>query len=254
MLRCSPVRKPRDADSGELPEVTPFADFRDWLRPRRDGSGWQQDEHVTHIGTTGSGKTTMMLNLATIRKYVAVFAPKPSDGTLDGLTRKGWVLTEEWPPPKDARRVIVWPKFSQISDVGRQAQVFGHALESIFRVGGWSVVVDDLPYLVKKLRLGDTLETLYYQARALDISLVGGTQRPRNVPLAALNQATHLFIYRGADRDDVKRVAELGVFSRELLMETIPQLPKYHALYLNTRTGDIRHVVTPAPIATPPRS
>lgn len=205
---------------------------------------------MTHIGTTGSGKTTMMLNLATIRKYAVIFAPKPSDGTLDGLTRKGWVMARDWDSiPPAARRVILWPKFSEISDVGRQAQVFGHALESIFRVGGWSVVVDDLPYLVKKLRLGDTLETLYYQARALDISLVGGTQRPRNVPLAALNQATHLFIYRGADRDDVKRVAELGVASREFLMATIPQLPKYDALYLNTRTGDIRRTTVPPPIS-----
>lgn len=241
--------RPRDVDSGTLPEVTPFGDFRDWLKPRSNGSGWQQDEHVTHIGTTGSGKTTMMLNLATIRKWTVIFAPKPSDGTLDGLTKKGWVLTREWPGPPDARRVILWPKFSEISDVGRQAQVFGHALESIFRVGGWSVVVDDLPYLVQKLRLRETLETFYYQARSLDISVVGGTQRPRNVPLAALNQATHLFIYRGADRDDVRRVAELGVASRDFLMETIPQLPKYDALYLNTRTGDIRRTTTPPPIS-----
>lgn len=244
------MRQPRETDSGELPEVTPFDQFREWLRPRADGSGWQQDEHVTHIGTTGSGKTTMMLNLATIRRYVVIFAPKPSDGTLDGLTEKGWVVARDWDSvPPAARRIILWPKFSEISHTGRQAQVFGHALESIFRVGGWSVLVDDLPYLVKKLRLGDLLETLYYQARALDISLVGGTQRPRNVPLAALNQATHLFVYRGADQDDVKRVAELGVFSRAFLMSTIPQLPKYHALYLNTRTGDIRHVVTPPPIS-----
>lgn len=191
----------------------------------------------------------MMLNLLTLRKWAVIFAPKPADKTLDGLTKKGWTIAREWPPPPEARRVILWPKFSSLDDTARQAEVFGSALEQIFRVGGWCCAVDDLPYMCDELQLRRRLVTLYHQARALHVSLVGGTQRPRGVPLQALNQATHLFLYRTADRDDLKRVAELGVFSRDELFETIPQLPKYHALYLNTRTGDIRHLVTPKPIA-----
>lgn len=236
----------------ELPEVTPFDEFKDSLR--RGSERWQQGEHFTLIGPTGAGKTTAGLHLATLRRYLVVFALKPKDKTLDGLARRGWTVIREWPPPRqavtDSARIILWPRFQTIGDRSKQAAVFGDAMAKMFAQGDWSMFLDDLPYVCdprEGLGLYSTASVLYQQGRSVGLTLMAGTQRPRNVPLSALNQAVHLWIMRTADNDDLKRVAELGVFSRDELMDTIPHLPQYHALYLNVRTGRLAHVVAPPP-------
>ena len=43
---------------------------------------WRQDQHVGMIGPTDSGKSTLMFNILNRRKYVALFATKPSDRVL----------------------------------------------------------------------------------------------------------------------------------------------------------------------------
>lgn len=209
--------------------VVPWPEFLGRFR-------WEQGEHIAMVGPTGQGKTTMALQLMPRRQYVVVVATKPKDKTLAGLSREGYQVINHWPPRGPANKVVLWPKFRKLGDVGAQAEVLGHGLADIFEAGGWCVLVDDVQYLVDVLGLGPQLRMFWYQARSVGISLVGATQRPRRVPVEMWSQCAHAFIWR-TNADDLKAVAELGSANTKLIREAVAQLPPHQALYVNTRTG-----------------
>lgn len=240
----------------ELPRFA-WPEFQDRLyrgTDSRNTGRWAPDEHLTLVGVTGSGKTTMALRLMQLRAASVIFATKPKDATLAGLGQEGWRTIRRWSDRSDAdRRLILWPRFTRLADSAAQGRAFHDCLETIFAdEGRWAVLLDDLPYLCDELGLRRAISTLYNQARALDMPLVASAQRPRNVPLVALNQATHLFLFQASDEDDLRRIRGLSArLPKSMILQTIPHLPPHVALYLNTRTGDIATVQAPPP--PPPR-
>ncbi|MEV6478032.1 hypothetical protein [Streptomyces sp. NPDC051657] len=207
---------------------------------------WQQGEHVTFVGKTGSGKTNLATQLLPMRDFVVALATKPSgkDKTMSSLLRVDkYTKITEWPPPTvigaRSRRVVLWPKFERPEDVANQQLIIDRALRDIFAAGGWTVFADELLYLCKFLGMTRLFEVFWSQARSLGISVVGGTQRPAWVPLMAFNQCTHLFMYRTTHDADLKRVGGLGGLDDRIIREVAAGLPKYHALYLNTYTGEL---------------
>jgi hypothetical protein len=211
----------------------PWGDFR-----RR--MGWRQGEHVTLIGKTRSGKTTLALQLMPLRRFVVVLATKPRDPLLNRLRRQGYHVTRKWPVPTEVyERVVFWPRVEAMADQWQQERDVAGFLESIYETGGWTVYLDEVRYVTEPSYLGlrTQVQLLWTQGRTLDVSVVAGTQRPAWVPLEAYSQADHLFLWREADDSNLKRVASItGVRSREI-RELVPQLPEHQALYVNTVTG-----------------
>ncbi|MFD8943346.1 hypothetical protein ACFV00_15275 [Streptomyces californicus] len=217
-----------------------------WDEFLRDRFDWQQGEHVTFVGNTGSGKTNLATQLLPMRDFVVALATKPSgkDKTMSSLVRQDrYQKVTAWPPPTvigaRSRRIVLWPPFERPEDIHQQQVVLDRALRDIFAAGGWTVFADELFYLCKFLGMSRLFEVFWSQARSLGISIVGGTQRPAWVPLMAFNQATHLFMYRTTHDADLKRMGGLGGLDDRLIREIAPRLPKYHALYLNTRDGEM---------------
>lgn len=102
---------------------------------------WNQGEHVTLIGPTGSGKTTLALALLPMRRYVLAFGTKPKDRTLDTLVRQaGWKRVQTWEKMprviRGACRVVFWPKYLTPEDVPRQGYEIGAAMRGAFVQGG----------------------------------------------------------------------------------------------------------------------
>lgn len=209
----------------------PVVEWDDFLPRFR----WKQGEHVALVGPTGQGKTTLALQLVQLRSWVAIFASKPKDKTLAGLRAEGYVRVPRWPPPAEASRVLVWPRWRDSADNRNQQAVFHEAINGMFRAGSWCVFADDVQHLTGKLRLGPDLDTLWLQARSLNISVIAATQRPRHVPLTMWSQSTHVFIWGTGDEEDLKRIGGLGGHSSKLIRSIVAELPKYHALYVNTR-------------------
>lgn len=200
--------------------------------------GWKQGEHVALVGPTGQGKTTLALQLLPAREWVTIFATKPEDRTLSGLRREGYVKISEWPPPNgEVRRVLLWPRWRSPADTPRQAAVMRNAIHAQFLAGSWTLFTDDVQYLTDELRLGRNLATLWLQARALRISVVAATQRPRNVPRLMWSQSTHLFMWGTSDEEDLRAIGGLGGLSAKRIRAAVGALPKYHVLYVNTRDG-----------------
>lgn len=198
---------------------------------------WRQGEHVTLLGPTGQGKTTLALEILPRRDYVVVFGTKAKDATLQKLIKQdGYIKAEEWPPPPWADRVVLWPKTRKATYRIEQQKVFYDALVEIYMSGGRCVYLDELRYVCDTLRLAPYVENLWQQGRSLGISVVGGNQRPRFVPLNAYDQATHIFTWNFNDRENAKRLSEIVGIDEKEVTSIIRGLPKYDTLYINADT------------------
>jgi hypothetical protein len=199
---------------------------------------WRQGEHVSLIGPTGSGKTTLALALLPLRTYVCVFGTKPKDDTLTTLIRReGYKRIKRWPPGATRRRVVLWPSVPRMEDIAIQRPVFAEAMAEIYHEGGWTAVFDEVWYTSAFLGLARPHTVLWTQARALNVTVVASTQRPANVPLQMYSEPTHVFLWQMTELTDRKRIAQFGgSLNSKLIIETLAELERFEVLYLNTRT------------------
>lgn len=212
----------------------------------RDHFRWHQGEHVTLVGPTGQGKTTLTKSILPLRRHVAVIATKPDDDTMTALIRGGYRKVTDWGKVRSTdERVVLWPTVRKRADKANLARQVQYALDCIYVQGGWCVDLDETRYIAEKLGCREALEDLWLQGRALNVSLVASTQRPRHLPLEAFSQATHLFLWRSRDQYDVDRLGGLGTHNTRQVRDLIASLPPFTVLYINTRTEQL--VITRAP-------
>jgi len=201
---------------------------------------WRQGEHVTLLGPTGRGKTTLALEILPRRDYVVVFGCKAKDDTLDKLIKEdGYEKSKEWPPPPWANRIVLWPSTKGPNYRLHQQEVFYYALRDIYTAGGHCVYLDELRYVCDTLKLAPYVENLWQQGRSLGISVIGGNQRPRFVPLNAYDQATHLFVWNFNDKQNAKRLSEVASLDEKEVTRIIRSLPKYDTLYINADSDSL---------------
>lgn len=215
---------------------------------------WESGQHVTIIGTTGSGKTELLKHLIAMREYAVVFATKPRDETMDQLVEyNGFEKLEEWKdqdPERHPRRVI-WPDATEINSSIVQARVFAEAFAKIYKQGGWNLFLDEAWFVTQILGLGEQIRVYLLQARSLDISLIMATQRPVSIPVEAFDQSTWLFIFRENDERNLERVGGIAWKDSKTVRTLVANLEQYQFLALNTRTGQMFRSRVPPP--RPPR-
>lgn len=222
--------------------------------------GFRQGDHVTIIGPTGFGKTTLALEVVNVREYVLGLFTKPRDPLIDTLPAQGWRVTRQLDiRVQDGvlldRRVAFHPIFSSgtiRSKRQRQAEAIQGALDYAFDTGGWCVLADETIWLVQHLKLNPELEAYWYQGRTSEISLVTIAQRPRHIPLAAYSQVEHLFLFHNADREDLRRLAEVGGnVDTELVRFIVSRLERYEFLYIGPHGGVRGAVMLRSMVADP---
>lgn len=209
----------------------------------------KQGEHVSILGSTGAGKTSVARRILPLRRYAVTLATKPRDDSLEGFIRDGWHRSRKWPvDPRRHPRVVYWPKPGRLGDVARQADHARQLLEQVWQDGGWTVYWDELRYACKQLGLQPEIEQLYLQGRAMGITMVGASQRPAWVPLEAYSEASHLILLRTNDRRNLDRLGEIGgeIDAREI-SAAVGTLRRYELLYVGTRTGALWRTTPPAP-------
>lgn len=236
-----------------LPPRVPWADFMAGWR-------WSQGEHLTVIGPTGTGKTTL-LRAVSVKRYdaggaVAVLATKSRDTNLTRWAREdGLTVVQSWPPaapwfrrtPPDPapgvpwdHRVMVWPRLVNPDvDLDAMAETHRRALLAMFAAGNWCIVAEELWYLVAELGLGRLLKAHWSQGRSAGLTIAGATQRPVDIPLLAYSSATHLFFFRDNDDVNLARIQGIGGLSSRVIRESVRALPSHDVLHVNTRTGAI---------------
>lgn len=215
----------------------PWAEFAEWFT-------YEQGEHVTLVGTTGSGKTTLArVLLLPQRDYVCVLATKMEDDSLYlPLQAAGYEITEDFNPEPEGdepTKVIFRPPLWEPSSeaLNEQAEAFRKCLIQVYQTGRWALYADEERYLTETLGLRAQFNVLYLQGRSQKTSIIGATQRPVSIPLEAFDQATHLFLWRNTDRYNVQRMAEFAGADVAMVRGIIPQLPQHEFLYIDTRSG-----------------
>lgn len=217
-----------------MTDIVPWDEFLKTL-------DWKQGEHMTLVGPTGCGKTTLARAVLPRRKYVTIAVTKKKDPSLDKFKGEGYVERKEFYDTGEVHpRILLKPTMKRLEDRYRQAEVFHAWLESIYRSGGWTAYLDELRYITRTLGLQPVMETLYLQGRALKVTVVGATQRPAWVPREAFSEPTHFFLWRVTDKQDTKRLSEIsGRVNVQQLVKEVGSLGFHDTLYVNARTGQM---------------
>ncbi len=196
---------------------------------------WRVGEHVFVAGDTDCGKTFLVARLIQLRKHVLFVRTKLQDDTEVG----GLLRVDSASAMRDmyATRLLLQPPLRR-----QRAEVL-RALETVFRQGGWTVVVDELFYVEQKLHLRDPVEVLLTQGRSHKITVVTETQRPSRITRFALAESKHLFLFMHEGRD----VLTLKEATTPRIVEAIESLRGFRFAYYGRRnrivaTGNARQL------------
>ena len=238
-----------------------------WEELWDDRLEWHPGEHVSYIGTTGSGKTTAIVSLLErTPQHAVLIVTKNRDRLVHRLpTERGWKLAREpedvfklmrtrltprdrewWDGQRERppQRIVYWPTLPSGTSLeergsllsGRVAAILDRAYER----GDVTVAIDETTFASEELGLRRSLNQFWNEGRSSGISIVAGMQRPALVPKVSRSQATYLGIFRTPEPDDQRALAEMAGFAdRATLRQEIDSLPRFHHLLVNTRTGEM---------------
>jgi hypothetical protein len=200
----------------------------------------------------------MALTIAELCQYVMVMATKRRDPLVSQLQRDGYKITgnlgeilytEKGPVHS---RVVYWPqppeKATTTQRLAFLSSAFRRALDYADRTGSWAVVMDETMFLVRNLKLDRELENLWFQGRTQGVSVIANAQRPAFVPRLAYSQATYLFVWQTADKDDLDRLRDIAAgIPREVVENNVKGLSwgEHEALFIDTRRRELARVIAP---------
>ena len=199
------------------------------------GQVFKQSQHVTVIGPTGCGKTTLCTDLVKPRKWVTTFGVKHYDETMSKLIKhEGYVRITDWKHRRNDKRLVLWPKVNDIHQMmPTHKRVFEPAINEIYKKGGWTLWLDEMRYMADHLGMTKLLTLMYVAARSNNVSIVGNTQRPAWVPLEAYSQAGHLILFNTGDERDLIRIGSLNGANAKDVARIVSELPERHFLHVD---------------------
>jgi hypothetical protein len=229
-------------------DVTVFGrrDFLDNVWDYRAG------EHVTFVGRTRSGKTTLAFQLLSrVPDAIVpiVLVMKPRDETVTSWTsRLKFRRTATWPPLRSNRRMprnyrppgwVAWPNLGNIeADTEATRELFHKVMAESYSQAAKRnpedriIFADEVVGIAKELRLERDLSALWMRGAGMGVGLWAGAQRPFELPQHALSQAMHLFLHRDDDKRNRERFAEIGGVDPDFVMQITASMAQHQFLYI----------------------
>ena len=219
-------------------EQLPWSEFRKRLQ-------WKQGEHVALIAPTGAGKTTAMESLLPFRQYSIFFGTKPDDKLYRRIQNAGYVRVDSIREVRPwQNKILLWPKHRKTipETLNHQREVFADAMNTVVQQRGWTVWFDECKYMSQMLKLQTEITYCLEQLRSVHATTVSGAQRPVWLPRSVLSNATHVFLWRTTDREDAKRLSDIGGVDNRLLASEAQTLGKHEFIYVYTRGTEVQMV------------
>lgn len=232
--------------ASDMPAVARF-DREDFITNR---FAYEKGQHLSIIGPTGNGKTTLGLQLLEATAHpdlpAVLFAMKPKDDTIDKFIKAtkarghDYRKVGNWPPPPSIWRPgkpdgwIVQPKhtFNVDVDEPNHSEVFYRALQDSYKKGKRIVFADEAYSLDDELGLGRYLITLWTKGRSMGTGLWAATQKPTHVPTWMYSQATHVFLSYDPDKRARQRYREISGIDPDIAEHALKGLGEFEWLYL----------------------
>lgn len=231
------MASPPEYDIPEVPWAEWWSAFCRSYRATRDNA-----QHVTILGPTRTGKSTLAMQVARQRPYVAALCAKPRDKHMKSMLRDGGFRKVDVLPEAGAgiRRAYLWPP--NVGNVSHPVQraAFHGAFSHAYRVGVWHLLVDEAHYLATTLRLADDIRGAYQMGRSNGHGVILCAQRPAWLPRDIYSSADHLFIFGTNDAADLKSISGMNGVNDKVVRLAVANLGRDHRfLHVNTATGDL---------------
>lgn len=206
-------------------------------------------EHVTILGPTDCGKTTLgyqLLEASATPKLPAVsLVMKPRDATakewnkrLNFRTVRTWPpLPSIWQPNGQPPGWCLWPKhtFDPERDDFTLNREFRRAILDSYKKGRRILFADEVFGLASELKLGRELVAVWSRGRSMGCGLWAASQKPSHIPLWAYSQASHLFLYKDPDERARERFSEIGGVDPKIIINTVMGLSYHQCLYIKRK-------------------
>lgn len=207
-----------------------------WGRP----NGKVEAQHIAIEGPSGSGKSMFQVYVAQKRvelrgSHVMVVATKPADSTLKEL---GWPIIRQYPPDfNDRKNFILWPPTPRDEEQAKtiQRETIRKALiDKWHEESNFIVVFDEIAYLEDELKLKTLISRYWREGRALGISIVATTQRPRNVTRYMWSEPSWLVAFQPNDEEEADRVAQI-LGGRKIYRDALMNLEEFQFIIVNRK-------------------
>jgi hypothetical protein len=226
---------------------------------------WKPGQHVFVAGMTGSGKSTCIIFLCKVRKFVVALDAKGLDRT---LSASGWERIKTWPPPAKIReqvkngeitRIIVGKKANDDVQFESNAALLRKSVKGIWSQGNWTVDADEGQILADRryVGAGADLEKMMIAARDRGVSLIFATQRPavgQTAPsiASAMAQSEWVVVARTRDTRVHNRLAEILGRPAAEVRALISSLPKFTWAVVGLDPYEPIRLMQPPEIKVPP--
>jgi hypothetical protein len=203
-------------------------------------------EHVTIIGTTGSGKTTLVIDVIKGKLRLEpkmrclILMNKKRDTTMRELIDSGQIAhIKKWDDlaykHRVKRLIVLWPDYpDNTEEVAKIAgPVFRDALNGIMREGDWMVYIDEANYMIEQLHLRAVFDEYWGSSRSNGIPVIAGGQRPVYTGKGMTSQHSWFFSFKIKDLTDRKSVG-IAVGDRVYIPQAVGELSKHDFLLAHT--------------------
>lgn len=215
--------------------------------PSRDILKLQRNSRAFTVGTTGTGKSTLMEVLMSeyIRAYstakklvrVLIVDTKPrwrAEREVNGLSTElsgryakweygsgvipnSYTLHQRASIKEQLDQIWSYKSSIAIAQTEREEEwewASEVAVKFYERYGAGIprlIIADELADFFKRPKLSDIFQRVARNGRERGVGLIAGSQRPRKIPVEILTEMTRLYMFELDNKDDIDRVQEMGI-------------------------------------------